>query len=400
MRSQRLQYGRYLAAIYLFITILNTYGNGSNERSLAQSAYHNAENLISERRLNEALQELDKAVWLQPDEGKYREARGNLFLLLHNPGMALRDSREWERIEPKNGKSHAQEGLALQMADKHYEAVEAFTTAISLDEKAEYYYGRAKSLEDVKELWSALNDYKQAVRLLEAGEIAGDTFFPYINEQMYVDLWAVYFRLGFVSDAWHIRDASVDKYVETPITERFDLSGILPNELVQIGMPIPDFEIKSADGIRTSRTELLGKVYVLFRWDPILNQITLSSDWPAGPMDAIVLEDDVSIMRDAFDEIKRSGAELISIATQPLGTNIMGQIFKARIRYWPLFELPSKSQSWLAKEDYKGLYRVLVVDQEGIIQMALLSRNVDVIRESLLPTIIKLIQKTAAGNSK
>ncbi len=369
------------------LIIPNAYGTGSNERVIAQSSYRKAEKFISENNLSEALQELDKAIALQPNDAKYREARGHLYLLLHSPKMAIRDFKEWQRIEPKNARACAQEGLALLKSDSPEEAAETFSKAIALDKKADYVYLRAVSLEYMNDIWAALNTYREAVNLVEAGEIAKHPFTPYLDAEVYVDLWDIYFETGFVNDALELRDKNEHTWKNVPVTEGFDLTGIQPDVGIQVGNPIPDFKIQSSSGTTLSRSALLGQVYVLFRWKPSLILVTLSDEWAAGPMDAYVIEDDVSIMLDAYNDIRNEGAELISVATRPIQSSAEGEIIRKRVRRWPLFEISDISESWLADPDYKNLYRVVVVDANGIIRLALLSKNRYAIYNSVMPVL-------------
>jgi hypothetical protein len=372
--------------VSFFSSIDHVNGSGINEKNIAFLSYQKAIQLQRDNRLGDALRELDKAVALDPDMASYRIARGNLYLLTGNPVLAILDYKEWTRIDPKSDSAYGELGKAFE-ANKDYDsAIGAYSTAISLDPRNSlYYYGRADSLQEKNKLWDALGDYKEAVKLLTTS-----VKYPW-NLLIYEDLSAIYFRLGYIQEAIKIYKEKSDMFQNDIGHYPFNLQKVQEDTPIQIGKQITDFIIELPGGPSISKQDLIGVSYVLFRWEPVFKQTTLNEEeWANGPMDALIIEDDKSIMLDTFVEIRKKGVKPISIANKPLAKDPEGQILRARSRSWPLYELPADNKSWLGTYDYSNWYRVLFVDENGVIQLALLSKDYRQIRN----TILWLLDKT------
>ena len=377
-----------------------------DQKALALAAYQEADKLWKADLLkNEGkiLDELDKAIALDPRQTRYRAARGKLHLMFQQPGMAYRDFLEWTRIDPQSAFAYFQLGLALDV-NKHYgDAIDAHSKAIALDKKADFYAGRADSYKAISYLWSALSDYKEAKELLDKGEITHKPFNPITYPQIYINLSELLFDMGYLAESVRISDEFIKKYPEWSDFFKNEIREVDTGDSIQIGRAIPEFSINSGDGDYISKQNLLGRPYVFFRWEPKIFIESLRDYDFYSPMDAILLQDDISCLLNSYYEIKKLGVGLISIVTKPFNDELEKQIYKNRYRGrpWKLFELTNEDKSWMRKDDCGGGYRLLVVDKNGIIQLALWHNDTDSIKNTVLPLLKQLLKgynsKTMAG---
>jgi|AGTN01.2.fsa_nt_gi Putative Zn-dependent protease, contains TPR repeats len=114
---------------------------------------------------NEALQDIDKAIMLDP-KVEYYERRGNILIGMGEFDKALRDSETMIRKFPKDVKGYAMQGNLCLNLEKYPKAIESYSKALSIfPREKQCWQNRAYCYEKLGNRSEALSDYRNLVAL-------------------------------------------------------------------------------------------------------------------------------------------------------------------------------------------------------------------------------------------
>ena len=109
------------------------YATGTAHRQLLASVHNSlGKTLVELGDLDEAIEELCEAVWLDPDSDRSSDILGDILMELDNPGRVIVPLREAIRHEPDRPKPYRSLGLVLRSVGDPVGAVEVLRGAIRL----------------------------------------------------------------------------------------------------------------------------------------------------------------------------------------------------------------------------------------------------------------------------
>ncbi|MBF0104119.1 MAG: tetratricopeptide repeat protein [Deltaproteobacteria bacterium] len=130
-------------------------------------AYNNrGKELIEMGRLNEALNDLNKAVTLRPENEFARLNRGAVFHMQGKYDEAVQDYTEAIKINPQLAKAYFNRGTTHYALNKNVEALNDYNTLLSMQPAhAKGYNNRGNVLRRLKQFQSAITDFTTAIQL-------------------------------------------------------------------------------------------------------------------------------------------------------------------------------------------------------------------------------------------
>lgn len=134
--------------------------------NIALQHYKDGVSKLSLRKYNEAILELDSAIALSPDSGRYYAKRGQAYVGLKNDKKALEDFSAATTKSPNVADGWYQLGLYYFNKDDHDKAFDNFTNALAKDPtNYDAYMYRAQCCERQNKMTSAIYDYTQAISI-------------------------------------------------------------------------------------------------------------------------------------------------------------------------------------------------------------------------------------------
>lgn len=122
--------------------------------------------LANLERFEEALAEFKKAIGLDPDDSTYHISKGITLTNLRRAEEALLEFDKATGLEPKNPVYHNDRGITLYYLKRFEEAIKEFEIAIGLDpHHPHYHYNRGLALADLNKFEEAINEYEIAIEL-------------------------------------------------------------------------------------------------------------------------------------------------------------------------------------------------------------------------------------------
>ncbi|MGL4597280.1 MAG: tetratricopeptide repeat protein [Bacteroidia bacterium] len=132
----------------------------------AQTHYKEGASKLNVRKYDEAIAELNLAIALSPDSGRYYSKRGQAYQGLGKNAKAIEDFSKAIEVDPKNADGYYQMGMYYFNQDKHELAFDYLTKAIDRNpSNYDAYMYRAQCCERLMKMTSAIYDYGQAISL-------------------------------------------------------------------------------------------------------------------------------------------------------------------------------------------------------------------------------------------
>lgn len=130
----------------------------------ALTHYKEGASEVTLRHFDNALKELDLAIRISPDSGRYYAKRGQAWLGLGKDAKAIEDFSKATEVQPKNADGWYQLGMYYFNKDNHEKAFDYFSKALELDNKNyEGFMNRATCCERLMKNNSAIYDYSMAI---------------------------------------------------------------------------------------------------------------------------------------------------------------------------------------------------------------------------------------------
>lgn len=160
---------RSLAAVALLLAgapALAQEEDGIDRHALAAEHFiKRAMRLSADKKYEDALTQLDKALEIKPAARAYR-MRGAVHLRLGNRLLALSDFSNCIELDPKEPTHYITRALIYQVENKNEEAIADYSSAIKLDsKKGRWYSSRGLSYMRIGEYEKAEKDFDQAVKM-------------------------------------------------------------------------------------------------------------------------------------------------------------------------------------------------------------------------------------------
>lgn len=134
--------------------------------NIALQHYKDGSSKLALRKYAEAVLELDSAIALSPDSGRYYAKRGQAYVGLKNDKKALEDFSAATMKSPNLADGWYQLGLYYFNKDDHDKAFVNFTFALERDPlNYDAYMYRAQCCERQNKMTSAIYDYGQAISI-------------------------------------------------------------------------------------------------------------------------------------------------------------------------------------------------------------------------------------------
>jgi tetratricopeptide (TPR) repeat protein len=116
--------------------------------------------------LERALQDLNEAVRLSPDNPGWLRARGIVYAELKDYERAIRDYTDAIRLAPGDAITYYRRGSARKASKDYEQAIRDYSDAIRFDPRwSDAYFNRGNSYQSLKNYDRAIDDYSQAIRL-------------------------------------------------------------------------------------------------------------------------------------------------------------------------------------------------------------------------------------------
>lgn len=117
-------------------------------------------------RYSEAINDLTKAVHLNPNKAIYYEYRGYCLVNTNHYSEAIDDYTSAIQLNQNNASYYNNRAFCLSSINHYSEAIDDYTRAIGLDpHQAEYYDGKAFCLSSINQYPEAIDAYTQAISL-------------------------------------------------------------------------------------------------------------------------------------------------------------------------------------------------------------------------------------------
>lgn len=121
---------------------------------------------LAVRKWQDAINELDRAIALCPDSGRYYAKRGQAHAALKNDAKAIEDFTKATEKSPNLADGWYQLGVYYFNKDEHQKAFDNLTKALEKDPlNYDAYMYRAQCCERLNKMTSAIYDYTQAISL-------------------------------------------------------------------------------------------------------------------------------------------------------------------------------------------------------------------------------------------
>ena len=133
-----------------------------------EASYHNNKgiSLAELNRHDEALEAYNQAIALEPKKADYHDNKGSSLAELNRYDEALETFNQAIALKPEEALYHYHKGRLLDELNLHDEALEAYNQAIALKpEKALYHYHKGLSLAELNRHDEALEAYNQVIAL-------------------------------------------------------------------------------------------------------------------------------------------------------------------------------------------------------------------------------------------
>ena len=113
-----------------------------------------------------AIEYLNKAIRLKPDDADAYGNRGNAYHNLGQYQRAIEDINEVLRLKPDDARAYYNRGLTYGKLNQYQKAIEDYTEAIRLKpDDASVYYNRGNEYDGLGQHQRAIEDYNEAIRL-------------------------------------------------------------------------------------------------------------------------------------------------------------------------------------------------------------------------------------------
>lgn len=114
----------------------------------------------------QAMQDYNKAIELDPQLGEVYDNRGSLYFTIGDHQSAMRDYNKAIELNPQYDKAYYNRGTAYNSLNYYHQAIEDFTKAIELNPKDSIYYtNRGSAYNSIGSNKEAVNDYITAIEL-------------------------------------------------------------------------------------------------------------------------------------------------------------------------------------------------------------------------------------------
>ncbi len=141
----------------------------------ARKAYHKADEAFSKQKVEEASEQVEKALAIFPDYAEALTLRGILRLRQNQVGDAVADLEKAINCDPNDGMAHVVLGSAYNMLKRSDDAQRVLDRAVSLAPKSwQAYFERSRAL-------IAKQQYPDALRDIEKAQAFSDRDFPVIH---------------------------------------------------------------------------------------------------------------------------------------------------------------------------------------------------------------------------
>lgn len=134
--------------------------------NIAMQHYKEGASNVMFRKYEEAIKELDVAIKLSPDSGRYYSKRGQAYAGLGKTAKAMEDFTKATEIQPNNSEGYYQIAMTYFNKDDFENAIKYFNLAIEKNPTLyDGYLNRATACERQQRFTSAIYDYGRCISL-------------------------------------------------------------------------------------------------------------------------------------------------------------------------------------------------------------------------------------------
>ena len=139
---------------------------GVNTMDDAKKHFDEGLRLYELGRYEEAIEEFDKAIELDPNDPDYHYYKGIALYELHKYEEAIEEFDKAIELDPNDPVYHYNKGLALGELHKYEEAIKEFDKAIELNPyNPGYHNGKGLALSELHRYQEAIEEYDKAIEL-------------------------------------------------------------------------------------------------------------------------------------------------------------------------------------------------------------------------------------------
>jgi tetratricopeptide (TPR) repeat protein len=424
---------RFLILLIVAISISGCATTGLDSswaRRKSHSEYRIGRDLMKTREAYLAGDHLNAAVALGPDNPTFRFARGYYYFLMGAENLARLDFSKLLDSDPTNPYYHVHLAKTLGSGWRERESkLSHYSTAITIghEDVPAFYVWRAETYVSMQQLYHALQDYDEALALLaDDQDWSAPRYWGLPDRtEVYLSAADLMFRMGDIDRALAVIGTAADEDLlsvdwplpsELPYSER-DIGGGLvarvysygalsqyygftPDEPIQIDQPMPDFEFSTSDGHTVSSRALAGSVYVLYAWRPEAYPVRWNTITGECTYHELEIQDDHLVLEPLLIMSADKDVPLVLLSfpwpavSSPqyayfdLALSHLRETTRLVTRPWPVLAEPADPPEWLQALHQRP--RIVLVDQDGMIRLALDSRDPREIEKTIEETMIGL----------
>lgn len=134
--------------------------------NIAQQHYKEGASMVMLRDYENAIKQLDVAIKLSPDSGRYYSKRGQAYAGLNKPAKAMENFTKATEIQPANADGYYQIAMVYFNKDDFENAIKYFNMALEKNPNLyDGYLNRATACERQQKFTSAIYDYGRCISL-------------------------------------------------------------------------------------------------------------------------------------------------------------------------------------------------------------------------------------------
>ncbi len=146
--------------------ILYSEKEGDDDSNSAEQLLAKGKSLVKKHKYNEAINELTKAIELDPQLAEAYRQRGIAYRWSKRPGSAVVDYTAAIKLQPNWAEAYRNRGNAFRMNGDYEKAIADFNKAIKLKpDRAEIYYNRGKAFYLQHDKKRAIADMEQCLKI-------------------------------------------------------------------------------------------------------------------------------------------------------------------------------------------------------------------------------------------